>query len=472
LLKIKAMGTPIPFPTFSGSSVSTPQATTQSHDQFSHLTAKPQELHGWAENFNQLDNIGSGFIQGTQALTFFQQSGLPQSILGQIWTLADVNKDGKLDVYEFCVAMFLIQEFTKGHPIPPSLPESLRHSIWNASSQTAVTGSTPTGPYAITPEELATDTSIFQQNNILGFIEGNSAVNLLSQSGLAQDQLGQIYMLADTDKDGKLHQNEFLIAMKIVRARLQNHPIPTTVPPEILASINRPNTQSHIPQSSTQIFEQRIIDLQDRCNKADNEIASLKVRLQTGISDKEKAESLRIEYESRALQAEARVQTLGSKNQEETSQALQKINELSTQLTQAFSKIEQLNSLNSALEVKLQQANTQLQSSQSQLQNAQHQISVSAFSSSHTVQPTSPWGSSSTTFGGSASSSLPPPITSPTSYSSTPTSPFGGSSTTTHTPTSPFGVSSTATHTPTSPFGHGTPSTSQPQNPFLMGMNF
>lgn len=41
----------------------------------------------------------SGFVQGQQALSFFQQSGLPQLVLSAIWDLADVNKDGKLDVY-------------------------------------------------------------------------------------------------------------------------------------------------------------------------------------------------------------------------------------------------------------------------------------------------------------------------------------------------------------------------------------
>jgi len=288
---------------------------------------------------------------------------------------------------------------------------------------------------------------------------------LLSQSGLAQDLLGQVYTLADADRDGKLSLNEFLVAMKLVRAKLDNHPIPGSVPPELLQSLVNKPSQS-LPQSSTQLFEQRISDLQSRINSNDNEIADLKIRLQTALGEKERAMAMKNEFESRAIQAEARVNALGNKSQEETSQALQKINELSNQLSQSFSKIEALNSQNSSLEIKLQQANSQWQSSQSQLQNAQHQISVNAFSPPQS-HASSPWGVPSDTptsaFGGSA---LPPPITSP-SHSST-YSAFGSTST----PLSPFGTPSTAQSN--TPFGTPAPSnaSSQPQNPFLMGMNF
>lgn len=495
LLRIKGTGVPIPYPSFSGASQATQVQSFSSPvvqpspvvDPYSHLVANPQELHGWGDNFNQLDSVGSGFVGGAQALQFFSQSGLSQLTLSQIWDLADVNKDGKLDVFEFCVAMFFIGEINKGHQLPPALPESLRQSIWNAGSQAtanpqasqAAISAAPTGPFAVTADELATDTSIFNQNNILGFIEGASAVNLFSPSGVPVDQLAVIYGVADIDKDGKLNQTEFLVAMKLVRAKLAGHPIPQSVPAETLASINKPASasgpQSTAPQTSNQIYEQRINDLQDRCNKADNEIAALKVKLQNTQAEKDKAESQRIEFESRASQAEARASALGSKSEQDTSVALQKISDLSNQLSQAFIKIDQLQTQNSSLEVKLQQANTQLQSAQSQLQSAQHQISVSANafstpSTTATATPSSPWGAASSSTG---STSLPPPIASPShastysafSSSGAQPSPFSPS----HAPSSAF-TSSTS-----SPFGTPAPSnttSSQPQNPFLMGMNF
>lgn len=87
------------------------------------------------------------------------------------------------------------------------------------------------------------------------------------------------------------------------------------------------------------IYEQRINDLQDRCNKADNEIAALKVSLQNVKSDLIKMETLKNEAESRASQAEARAQALSSKGQEETNAALQKINGISAQLQQSFAQV-------------------------------------------------------------------------------------------------------------------------------------
>lgn len=36
------------------------------------------------------------------------QSQLPNSVLAEIWNLSDYNKDGRLSVEEFCVAMHLI----------------------------------------------------------------------------------------------------------------------------------------------------------------------------------------------------------------------------------------------------------------------------------------------------------------------------------------------------------------------------
>lgn len=44
-------------------------------------------------------------------------SGLPTTALAHIWTLSDVNKDGKLTVDEFCIAMHLIDMVKVGTEI-------------------------------------------------------------------------------------------------------------------------------------------------------------------------------------------------------------------------------------------------------------------------------------------------------------------------------------------------------------------
>ncbi|MGH0133905.1 UNVERIFIED_CONTAM: hypothetical protein FKN15_067391 [Acipenser sinensis] len=63
---------------------------------------------------------------GDQARNFFLQSGLPPPILAQIWALADMNNDGRMDQHEFSIAMKLIKLKLQGHSLPPSLPPIMK----------------------------------------------------------------------------------------------------------------------------------------------------------------------------------------------------------------------------------------------------------------------------------------------------------------------------------------------------------
>ncbi|XP_025096778.1 intersectin-1-like isoform X2 [Pomacea canaliculata] len=75
--------------------------------------------------FFQLKPV-NGFITGAQARDFFMQSGLSTQVLGQIWSLADMNGDGKMDKLEFSVAMHLIKKKLQGYELPKVLPASLK----------------------------------------------------------------------------------------------------------------------------------------------------------------------------------------------------------------------------------------------------------------------------------------------------------------------------------------------------------
>ncbi|XP_029281824.1 LOW QUALITY PROTEIN: intersectin-2-like [Cottoperca gobio] len=63
-----------------------------------------------------------GYVSGEQARKFLLQSGLPASVLAEIWTLADMNKDGKMDRLEFSIAMKLIKLKLQGTTLPLALP--------------------------------------------------------------------------------------------------------------------------------------------------------------------------------------------------------------------------------------------------------------------------------------------------------------------------------------------------------------
>ena len=76
------------------------------------------------EIFYQLDPV-MGKISGAVAKTEMVKSKLPRNALGKIWKLADVDKDGMLDVDEFSLAMHLVSVKQDGHDLPSELPEHL-----------------------------------------------------------------------------------------------------------------------------------------------------------------------------------------------------------------------------------------------------------------------------------------------------------------------------------------------------------
>uniref|UniRef100_A0A3P8VI77 Intersectin 2b n=1 Tax=Cynoglossus semilaevis TaxID=244447 RepID=A0A3P8VI77_CYNSE len=81
----------------------------------------PEERHKHDQKFDSL-SPSMGFVSGEQAKKFFLQSGLPASVLAEIWSLADMNKDGKMDRLEFSIAMKLIKLKLQGTPLPSALP--------------------------------------------------------------------------------------------------------------------------------------------------------------------------------------------------------------------------------------------------------------------------------------------------------------------------------------------------------------
>nr|XP_020470455.1 EH domain-containing protein 2 isoform X3 [Monopterus albus] len=66
-----------------------------------------------------------GKLSGTKAKDWMVSSRLPNSVLGRIWKLSDVDHDGMLDDEEFALASHLIEVKLEGHGLPPELPTRL-----------------------------------------------------------------------------------------------------------------------------------------------------------------------------------------------------------------------------------------------------------------------------------------------------------------------------------------------------------
>uniref|UniRef100_A0A8C3AN11 Epidermal growth factor receptor pathway substrate 15 like 1 n=1 Tax=Cyclopterus lumpus TaxID=8103 RepID=A0A8C3AN11_CYCLU len=96
------------------------------------------------EIFQKTDSDSDGLVNGTEVIEIFMQSSLSQTMLAQIWGLADTKQMGKLSREQFSLAMYLIQQKVTKDIDPPSTltPEMIPPSERTATSDsTSSTGS-------------------------------------------------------------------------------------------------------------------------------------------------------------------------------------------------------------------------------------------------------------------------------------------------------------------------------------------
>lgn len=74
--------------------------------------------------FDKLNPV-DGKISGAAAKQEMIKSKLPNNVLGKIWKLSDVDKDGMLDSDEFALAMHLMNVKLDGFDLPAELPDHL-----------------------------------------------------------------------------------------------------------------------------------------------------------------------------------------------------------------------------------------------------------------------------------------------------------------------------------------------------------
>ena len=75
--------------------------------------------------FERLKSLPSRKVTGLSAREEMMKSKLPINVLGNIWNLADCDKDGYLDDEEFALAMHLIKVKVNGNDLPEKLPGHL-----------------------------------------------------------------------------------------------------------------------------------------------------------------------------------------------------------------------------------------------------------------------------------------------------------------------------------------------------------
>uniref|UniRef100_A0A8C3APQ1 Epidermal growth factor receptor pathway substrate 15 like 1 n=1 Tax=Cyclopterus lumpus TaxID=8103 RepID=A0A8C3APQ1_CYCLU len=99
------------------------------------------------EIFQKTDSDSDGLVNGTEVIEIFMQSSLSQTMLAQIWGLADTKQMGKLSREQFSLAMYLIQQKVTKDIDPPSTltPEMIPPSERTATSAAGPDSTSSTG---------------------------------------------------------------------------------------------------------------------------------------------------------------------------------------------------------------------------------------------------------------------------------------------------------------------------------------
>ncbi|XP_034743423.1 epidermal growth factor receptor substrate 15-like 1 isoform X1 [Etheostoma cragini] len=107
------------------------------------------------EIFKKTDSDNDGLVNGTEVIEIFMQSSLSQTMLAQIWGLADTKQTGKLTREQFSLAMYLIQQkVTKGTDPPSALTPDMIPPSERTAASSAVPSCVGLMP-AVRPELVA-----------------------------------------------------------------------------------------------------------------------------------------------------------------------------------------------------------------------------------------------------------------------------------------------------------------------------
>lgn len=95
--------------------------------------------------------------------------------------------------------------------------------------------------WAITKEEKKIYDDLFRAWDGFhkGFISGETAIEIMGQSGLNRKDLERIWTLADPHNRGRLNMDEFAVAMHLIYRALNGYPVPSRLPPELIPPSTR-----------------------------------------------------------------------------------------------------------------------------------------------------------------------------------------------------------------------------------------
>uniref|UniRef100_A0A8C9NRK1 Epidermal growth factor receptor pathway substrate 15 like 1 n=1 Tax=Serinus canaria TaxID=9135 RepID=A0A8C9NRK1_SERCA len=204
----------------------------------------------------------NGLLSGDKVKPVLMNSKLPLDILGRVWDLSDIDKDGHLDKDEFAVAMHLVYRALEKESVPSQLPPSLippskrkktsvfpgavpvlpaspppkdslrstpshgsgtsLNSIGSLSPKHSIKPAQPAVNWVVPVSEKVRYDEIFLKTDtdMDGFVSGQEVKDIFMHSGLSQNLLAHIWSLADTRQMGKLSKDQFALAMYLIQQKV------------------------------------------------------------------------------------------------------------------------------------------------------------------------------------------------------------------------------------------------------------
>ncbi|KHJ33405.1 putative ef hand domain-containing protein [Erysiphe necator] len=253
-----------------------PQASGSTSIRVPPLT--PDKATQYADLFEKSGSYG-GILSGEHAKQVFERAGLPNEVLGRIWSLADTEQKGALEANEFIIAMHLIASLKKGqmrllpNTLPPGLYEAASRrttgrSISGAAAISSIPGqlsgsSSTRSTYIKSPQLplqstgsnsvwLVTSSDQVKFDSIFnsldkanrGFITGDEVVPFFNESKLPEDTLAQIWDLADINSAGRLSREEFAVAMYLIRLQRAKRDGRKSLPSKLPANLVPPSMRN------------------------------------------------------------------------------------------------------------------------------------------------------------------------------------------------------------------------------------
>uniref|UniRef100_A0A671Y869 Epidermal growth factor receptor pathway substrate 15 like 1 n=1 Tax=Sparus aurata TaxID=8175 RepID=A0A671Y869_SPAAU len=393
------------------------------------VTSAPSELH-WAvrpEEKSKFDGIFeslapvNGLLSGEKVKPVLINSKLPLDVLGKVWDLSDIDKDGHLDKDEFAVAMHLVYRALEKEPVPALLPSALIPPSKRKKSLGSVSGSVPGLPASPPPpkDSLRSTPSHGSMNSLNstgslspkhtlksgqhsltwvvpvsdrgryddiflktdadldGFVSGHEVKDIFMQSGLTQNLLAHIWALADTRQIGKLTREQFALAMHLIQQKVSKG----IDPPQTLTADMIPPSErgTPVPDSSSSVGSGEFTGIKE-LDDISQEIAQLqreKYTLEQDIRDTEEAirhKSAEVQEMQNDLDREtASLQELEAQKQdaqERLDEMDQQKHKLEDMLNEVRMKCQEESQMISTLQSQIHSQESDLQSQEEELSQA------------------------------------------------------------------------------------------------------